>query len=365
MMNHSIQESTPAKGLARASLLKIGRSWKILSLAVIVLLSVGLAVIAYGQAEESQSWAGSLQAPFESLRGFGFLMLLTVGYLVGKSFSSSRSQQRLIDQLLEEEAIARARRLDPMTQFHHPEVCRDILIRQANHAARLHAPVSILELTIPNFGKLSLNPEFRPLSEGLTRQIKRFCRPIDSLLRWSADSFLLVFPEVAHTELPAIRSRIHQELIQWCEQHFDPSSCPELLWTSLTTDDLTSSGDILLQTQRLLEERKRTSRSNASSNPLPSRRSKSVGLALTLQVQGKDPLGNCFQEAIVTERVATDRIWFTLNTDIAEQTPLTIVAPDGAFQHVATVIHRVKRGEEQLVEARFDKPPEQWVVRGM
>ena len=358
-MNEIIPEKVPT----RDSLLKVGRSWKILSLTVIVLLSLGLAVVVYGQLEENATLAGSLEAPFDSLRGFGFLMLLTVGYLVGKSFSSGRNQKRLIEHLLEEEAIARSLRLNPLTQFHHPEVCRDMLVREANHAARLQAPLSMLELTFADFGKLSHNPEFRPFADGLIQQLQRVCRSIDTLLRWSADSFLLVFPEVTKTEFPAIRSRLYQELSQWCEQNRDSFSRADLLWRSFTTDNLAASGDVLLQTQRLLEEQERSAKAAANPTPLPSRRAKSVGLSLTLQVQGRDQQDNSFQESVVTERVATDRIWFILNKNLAENALLTIASPDGAFQHAATVIGKVKRGEDCLVEARFDRPPENWVVR--
>ncbi|MBI4443348.1 MAG: hypothetical protein HY649_08240 [Acidobacteria bacterium] len=352
-----------AKAPTKDSLLQVGRSWKILSLTVIVLLSLGLAMVVYGQLGENATLAGTMQAPMESLRGFAFLMLLTVGYLVGKSYSASRDQKRLIEHLMEEEAIARALRLNPITQFHHPEVCRDILVREANHAARLQAPVTILELTFADFGKRTHNPEFRTFAEGLTQQLKRVCRPIDTLLRWSADSFLLVFPEVTKTEFPAIRSRICQELSQWCEQNRDSSSRAELLWRSFTTDNLAASGDVLLQTQRLLEEQERSSKAAANPTPLPSRRAKSVGLSLALQVHGRDQQGNTFQEAVVTERVATDRIWFILNKHLEEKTLLTIASPDGAFQQAATVISLVERGEDRVVEARFDRTPENWVVR--
>ena len=146
-----MNEIIPAKAPNKDSLLKAGRSWKILSLTVIVLLSLGLAAVVFGQLGDNATLAGSIQAPSDSLLGFALLMLLTVGYLVGKSFSTGRDQNRLIEHLLEEEAIARALRLNPITQFHHPEVCRDILVREANHAARPPAPPSPLGLSLPPF----------------------------------------------------------------------------------------------------------------------------------------------------------------------------------------------------------------------
>ena len=358
--------SVRQQALTGESLLKVGRSWKILAFTVIVLLSLGLAVMVYGQLE-SHLGSGSPDNSRDLLRGFGFLMLLTVGYLVGQNLTATRNQRRLIDQLLEEEAIARARRLDPITQFHHPQVCRDILLRQANHAARLHAPVSLLELTLSNFGKSSLDSERRALAEEFLRQIKSVCRPIDALLRWTPDSFLLVFPEVTHTEFPAIRSRIHQELEQWCTQHMEADQPPELSTRGVTTETLTASGDILRQTQRLLEEQELSA---SVPSPPPShslkqqwRRTKSVGLTLEFHVRGTDQEGNPFQEAIVTERVATDRLWFVLrNNEVPEQSSLTIVSLDGAFEEVATVAALTERGDEHVVEAQFEKIPENWVL---
>jgi GGDEF domain-containing protein len=289
-------------------------------------------------------------------------MLLTVGYLVGKNWTTTRYQRRLIDQLLAEETITRAQRLDPITQFHHPDVCRDILLRLANYSSRLRSPLSLVELTIPNLFKLSLDPATRPVGEELVRQIRRLSRPIDALLRWSPDSFLLVFPEVTRQELPGISFRFRTQLERWVQTHVD-SDLPEFQLRGVTSDNLGVSGDILQEVRRLLENGQLGAAAQPEAGHSWSRREKGVSLALEFQVTGVDQGGQSFQECVRTERVAADRIWFPLKKHLPANSDLTIASQDGSFLEAATVTHLLDRGDEQLVEAQFAKIPENWVLR--
>src|SRR5262249_39069462 len=148
-------------------------------------------------------------------------------------------------------------RQNPITDFHHPDVCRDILMQQASHAARLHAPLSLLEVQIDKLGQLSSNASTQPRVAELIRQIRGLCRATDSVLRWTPDSFLLAFPEVTREELSPISERLRQELEQWIEQHYEVGARPTLRWRGATSTSLDSCGDILLETQRLLERESR------------------------------------------------------------------------------------------------------------
>ena len=348
--------------LTSDSLLQVGRSVRIFAVVLILLLTAGVAVIVYGQLRQSVALAQVLDNPSQLLGGFVLLMLLAVGYLVGKSWTTTRYQRRLIEQLLEEEAITRARRLDPITQFHHPEVCRDILLRHASYSNRLHSPISLLEMTVPNLHKLSLDPQTRPLTEELIRQIRRLSRPIDSLLRWTPDSFLLVFPEVTRQELPGVGFRIRTQLEKWAEAHFDSAS-PAFQTRGVTSDSLGLSGDILIEVQRSLDNEQAAPASQLSATPSLGRREKSVGLTLELRVKGIDREGQPFQESVLTERVASDRIWFPLKKHLPVHSGLTISFQDGSFLETATVTRLLERGEGQLIEAQFSKTPENWVIR--
>lgn len=358
-----MNSTKPPQAPTGESLAKMGHSLRILAIIVILVLSVGIAVLVYSQLREGNTLAEAFNTSPQLLSGFAFLMLLTVGYLVGKGWTTSRYQRTLIIRLMEEEAIGRAKLLNPITQFHHPDVCRDILLRQASYAGRMHSPLSIVELTIPNLERLSLNPETQPLIAELIRQIGRLCRPIDSLMRWTQDSFLLVFPEVSQDELPGISSRLAGKLEQWCAEHFESSIRPALQWRYVTSDNLGTSGDILPEVHRLFES------DNFTPTPKPNllqptmKRRKSVALALVLEIKGVDEAGNPFQEAVVTERVAADRVWFPLKMKVTEQTALTIVLPDGTSEEMATVGRVVERAEETLVEAQFTQIPKNWVVR--
>lgn len=345
------------------TLLKQGRSLRILALSVIVVLSVGMAILVYGQLQESGLWGGMMENPKQLLGGFALLMLLTVGYLVGKGWVTSRDQHRLINQLLEEETLSRAQRLNPLTQFHHPEVCRDILLRQAHLGARHEIPLSVAEVSATNLGKLSLGAATRPRVEELVGQIRRLCRPVDSLLRWTPDSFLLVLPEIGREELPPIGDRIQQELAKWCEEHWEAPLRPSIQWRGFTSDKLEASGDILFEIQRQLEMQTFAAALSPEALSRTWRREKSVGLAVPLEVEGVDQNGAPFRESIVTERVATDRIWFTLGKTLSEQCSLTVAAPDGSFRESATVVRLIERGGQQVIEAQFAKTPERWVLR--
>ena len=358
----AMHENNRIERVTSDSLLKVGRSVRIFSVVLILLLTAGVAVIVYGQLRQSVALAQVLDNPSQLLGGFVLLMLLTVGYLVGKSWTTTRYQRRLIEQLLEEEAITRAQRLDPITQFHHPEVCRDILLRHASYSNRLHSPISLLEMTVPNLHKLSLDPQTRPLTEELIRQIRRLSRPIDSLLRWTPDSFLLVFPEVTRQELPGVGFRIRTQLEKWAEAHFDSAS-PAFQTRGVTSDSLGLSGDILIEVQRSLDNEQAAPASQLSATPSLGRREKSVGLTLELRVKGIDREGQPFQESVLTERVASDRIWFPLKKHLPVHSGLTISFQDGSFLETATVTRLLERGEGQLIEAQFSKTPENWVIR--
>ncbi|MCH7978176.1 MAG: hypothetical protein IH935_04250 [Acidobacteria bacterium] len=362
MINYRMSQENHSEVLTGESLLKASLHLKIFAMTTIAVLSTGMAVIVYGQLRQGGPLAGAVENPSELLRGFVFLMLLTVGYLIGKSWKTTLFQRRLIERLLEEKTFAEARRLNPITQFHHPEVCRDILHRQASYAKRQQTPLSILEVSVPNLANPPHDPANQPISEELVAQMKGFCRPIDCLLRWTPDSFLLVLPEVSADQLPAIRQRIERELEAWMEKHLEETSRPELHIRAATSNDLDASGDILVHVQRLLEQ----GSNFPSAVPEEWRKkwnsAKSVGLAMKLQVSGVDQAGNSFHEEILTERVANDRIWFPLDKKLPKRSFLTITSPDGDFQEFVTVISSVQRAGVKLLEAQFVTTPDHWVV---
>ena len=359
-----MSNETPAARLSNNSILQVGRSVGILAVIVIVLLSASVALIVYSELRERGTLNRILDDPNQLLSGFVLLMLLTVGYLVGKGWSTTRYQRRLIDQLLEEEAISRAQRLDPITQFHHPEVCRDVLLRQAAYSSRLCSPLSLLELTVPNLHHLSLDPGTRPLMEDFIRQIRQLCRPIDTLVRWTPESFLLAFPEVTPQELPGVSLRIRSQLEKWFKTHVNGTAPAAFTMRErgVTTQNLGLSGDILLEVQRLLGNDNLVA-PEASAESEFGRREKSVGLALDLRVTGVDREGKPFQEAVLTERVASDRIWFPLKKHLPDGCSLSIEFQDGSFLESARVTRLLERGKEQLVEAQFANPPANWVIR--
>ena len=248
-----MSNSNKAEMIRGEALLKIGRSIKILAITVIVILSAGIALLVYGQRWQPRAMSDVIYNPSQWLGGFVAMMLLTVGYLVGKGLASSRYQRKMIAELLQEETVIQAQKLDPITQFHHPEVCRDILLRHAGYAGRLKSPLSLLQITISNLPKLSLDPQTRFLTEDLVRHIRFLCRPIDSLLRWTPNSFLLVLPEITESCLPAIHQRFRQELEQWFEKHVASDVRPVLDWRAVS-DKLNTSGDILMHVQHLLDQ---------------------------------------------------------------------------------------------------------------
>ena len=359
-----MSNGTQTARLSNNSFLQVGRSVGILAVIVIVLLSASVTLIIYSELRERGTLDRILDDPNQVLVGFVLLMLLTVGYLVGKGWTTTRYQRRLIDQLLEEEAISRAQRLDPITQFHHPAVCRDVLLRQAGYSNRLCSPLSVMELTVPNLHDLSLDPGSRPLVEEFIRQIRQLCRPIDTLVRWTPDSFLLAFPEVTPQELPGVTLRIRSQLETWLKAHVDGAASADSIIHArgFTSQNLGLCGDILLEVQRLLGNETEGTAEAPAENEF-GRREKSVGLALDLRVTGVDREGKPFQEAVLTERVASDRIWFPLKKHLPAHCNLSIAFQDGSFLESAKVTRLLERGKEQLVEAQFANPPANWVIR--
>ena len=364
--NHFQSLSAPNGGRSRSGagdrLVQSGRSLGTLAVTVIVLLSAGLGVVLYSDIQSGGPLASVLAAPKTLGVGFVLLMLLTVGYLVSKQFAIGRNQSHLIEQLLEEESAARSLQVNPITQFHHPEVCRDILLLQAGHAARRNAPLSVLELHVSNLEKLS-HGENSALVPELIRHLRGLGRPTDSLLRWSPDSFLLIFPEVTEEEMATVSERMRREVEQWVEERLSGASRPALRWRGFTESSLGSTGDILAETHRLLERQGHQTNRGAAPGGSQTRREKSIALALDVEIRGVDRRGKPFREKVVTERVAADRIWFPWKQELAEQTPLTVVVPDRNLEESAELARWIVRGEERVAEVRFAHTPERWVLR--
>jgi len=257
-----MSQANHSEVLTGESLLKASFHLKFFAATTIALLSTGMVVIAYGQLRQGGPLAGAVENPAELLRGFVFLMLLTAGYLVGKSWTTNRWQRQMLDRLLEKELTDKARRLNPVTQFHHPDVCRDILLRQAIYAKRQQVPLSILEITIHNLEQLPKDIPHQLIPAKLVEnrwieligQLKQLCRSLDSLLRWSPDSFLLVLSDISPDELPTIQHRVERELRKWLENCFEATASPALILRSFSSSGLDSASDILNQVQRLLND---------------------------------------------------------------------------------------------------------------
>ena len=94
-----MNDSSGARVLTRETLLREGLSLKVLAITVILMLSVGVVVMGYPAWPETGLLGEMLESQRETLVGFAFLMLLTVGYLVGKGWATTRYQGVLIERL--------------------------------------------------------------------------------------------------------------------------------------------------------------------------------------------------------------------------------------------------------------------------
>src|SRR3990170_145205 len=241
------------KMITEDDLLRAGRSLKILAVIVIILLSIGVVVLSIERWAERGLLRQMVQTDGQAVYGFGLLMLLTVGYLVGKGWSTTRYQQTLITQLLQEEAITRARRMDPILEYHHPDLCREILLRQANYAVRIRSMISLLEMTVPDFGKFSIEERNRPVAEEFYQEMRRHCRPLDFWVRWTPNSFLLVLLEVSPEETAGVVYRLRSRMDHWWAQQAEIASSPRFEWRYRTVGGLGASGDILREVRSLME----------------------------------------------------------------------------------------------------------------
>ena len=153
--------------------------------------------------------------------------------------------------------FALARRFNPVLDFHHPEVCQEMLAQQAAFAARRQASLLLLELRVASAAANSSVPEDRRFWAALAQRLKAESRQTDCLLRWSANSFLLVMPEVPEQELHKAATRLLLELNEWAGRRFDEDQQLALRARTaiFTAEASTASGtDILRETQRLLDE---------------------------------------------------------------------------------------------------------------
>jgi hypothetical protein len=253
-MNAALESKAMAgRAPSRDDLLRAGRSLKLLAITVILLLSAGVGVMAFQQWLESGALAQTLRTRGDLVMGFGLLMILTVGYLVGKGMSTARMQRTMMAELLEQESITRARHLDPILEFHHPELCREILLRQANYACRIGSPISLVELTVPELPKKALDEETRPAVEEFYQEMRRQCRPLDFWVRWTPHSFLLVLLDITPEETAGVLYRLRARLVQWWEQRTDVAWQPSFEWRYRTVGTLGASGDILREVAGLMQ----------------------------------------------------------------------------------------------------------------
>lgn len=358
----SLEYSNAHSAKSWDALLSMGRSLRVLAIAVIVVLSVGLELVLHGQIQSNPDLALWLSSPAALIAGFASMMLLTVSYMVGGEWAVARSQRIALAQAIENESLSMARRFNPVVDFHHPEVCREILTQQVSLAGRLHAPISLLELSVSEMAADPFSAEWRQFGAELARQVKARSRQTDSMLRWTPESFLLVMPEVSQEEMKMITLRLHNDLEGWFQERFEAHSRPTLESRGCTTLQLGQAGDILRETQMLLDQCQRGCNPQLDVQRNQTRREKSVGLTLPLEISGLDSSGSVFSDLITTERVSKDCIWFVWQREMDEKTSLKVKDADGMICATATLTAIVKRGGERVAEVRFLKSPEKWVV---
>lgn len=243
----------PGRDPAEDDLLRAGRSLKVLAIIVIILLSIGVGLLAFHQWMESGALKKLMLSENQAVYGFGLLMLLTVGYLVGKGWSTTRYQRTLISQLLQEEAISRARHLDPIMEFHHPDLCREILLRQASYAGRIQSPISLVEMHVADFEKLAMEEQYRPFAGNFYQELRRNSRALDFWVRWTPNSFLLVLLDVSPEETAGVVYRLRSRLDHWWVQQAEAAFPAHFEWWYRTVGSFGASGDILREIRSLME----------------------------------------------------------------------------------------------------------------
>jgi hypothetical protein len=246
-------DSIPARSISKEELLSAGRSLMVFAILVILLLSAGVIVLSVQHWVETGMLGQIIQGDGQVVYGFALLMLLTVGYLVGKGWSTTRQQRTMISQLLEDESIARARRMDPILEFHHPDLTREILLRQANYAGRIHSAISMVEMSIADFGKLAQQEETESVVDEFYEEIRRLCRPLDFWVRWTPHSFLLVLLDVTPDETAGVVYRLRSRMERWWQDQPDAESIPKVEWRYRTVGSLGATGDVLREVRSLME----------------------------------------------------------------------------------------------------------------
>lgn len=237
-------------------------------------LAVSITTItAIGVTMVNTSSGGWHLPPTAMLLACGAGVLFTLGWMRSRerqsSFKSDTSQLA---------AMATARRFNPVLDFHHPEVCREMLAQQIAFCERRNTPLSYIELRLCGLQENG-SGEWRQLSAMLARRVKAASRTTDCLLRWSENSWLLVMPELTEHELPAAAGRLMAGLHDWLRDRFSDGQQPELMARAVSSTaphNLAAAADILREVQTLLDTQ------SFSASPCPS--------AQQLQMPLRNPL---------------------------------------------------------------------------
>ena len=189
------------------------RQWElcILALAVIVILTMGMALLMYPTAF-SNDLIVSGPTTRKLFLGFCVLSVLAVGYLLDRQVVISQLRRRVAEQHRQAVEIRHEASMDLLASLPGFDLFRDRLAMEQRRAASTQSPLSLLFVglkPLPHLsGKDAIDAAYGDAAKSLTRKL----RGEDSIYHFPPGVFAIVLPAVGRENAGSISRRLTEGL---------------------------------------------------------------------------------------------------------------------------------------------------------
>ncbi len=192
--------------------------WPMLVLAILMLAAGFLSLLWPSIAPTSGSWR--LQGQYLPLLLFGFVAMVVLYnlYLLGQNRTISRAREKLVRQLIRNEAAEMLAVIDPLTELFNHRYFDRVILREIARVERKGTPLVFLLVAVDNL-KLANTLYGHLVGDRLLIEMARLLennlRPSDIPIRHTGDDFLVLLPETRPEDARVVADRLVQAVQGW------------------------------------------------------------------------------------------------------------------------------------------------------